>query len=92
MKRILIMMLLTGCAYGEAASEEPTYGHTTGPTAGYDGGSPLPAYDPYSNLPVGCYIEVLNGGETMFEICFPAREPAVKWLVDPPPDGKEQKP
>lgn len=90
MKRILIMLaMLTGCAYGVSPSEEeqPVYGHTQGPGRGdSDAGS---YQDPGSGVPFGCYVETIKveGQLPMFfTFCPVSMEPAFKWLVDPPPD------
>lgn len=91
-KRILIMLCVSGCAYGVSPDPDPVYGSTKGPSSPDSDAGGNSSYDYQDNLPYGCYMEEIHQEPGQppigFEICFPVNEPSFKWLVDPPPDGK----
>ena len=97
MKRILTMLLcLTGCAYGVAPDQEPTYGHSQGPQSDSDAGiSSWGGDNPNGGVPAGCYVETIKvEGQLPMFFTFCPSDPGLsyKWLVDPPPDGTHNLP
>lgn len=93
MKLLILLSLLTGCAYGVMPDhQEESYAIGPAPgSIGSDAGSSNWGGGNSSNgLPNGCYWEdVIDHNQLVdsFIICIDNPGLTYKWIPDPPPDG-----